>query len=154
MTARHRYSLFALLGIATILAGGLFFIQGRTTKNPQAFINGKGIVLDVVTTPQYQALGLARYEYLPADHGMLFLYRDKAPRVFWMKDMKFPIDIVWLDTDVVVGVVENVPIENSVPDDQLTRYSSPQSVNRVLELNAGTIKDLNLKIGDSITFNL
>lgn len=70
--------------------------------------------------------------------GMLFIFPDIASRNFWMKDMQFNLDLVWMEKGKVVGVTPDVPHpEPNTPDDQLPIYRSPQPVNWVLELYSG-----------------
>jgi len=68
--------------------------------------------------------------------------------------MNFSIDIVWLQGDVVIGWETDLP----VPLPQLTVeppiYESPEPVNQVLELPAGTLKDLDIQLGDMINIDL
>lgn len=70
--------------------------------------------------------------------GMLFIFPDIATRNFWMKDMQFNLDMVWMAKGEVVGVTADVPHpEPNTPDEQLPIYRSPQPVNWVLELYSG-----------------
>jgi uncharacterized protein len=77
--------------------------------------------------------GLAGRPALRDGQGMLFVYGDRTPRAFWMKEMRFPIDIVWIDRGRVTGVERDVP----VPDSGLPLYRSPGPAGRALEVPAG-----------------
>ena len=94
--------------------------------------------------------GLSGRNNLPEDQGMLFIFEKKGTYGFWMRDMKFPIDIIFIDDDMVVYIVENASPGAQTPN--LTIYIPDVPVNRVLELNAGQVKKLGIKKGIKITF--
>lgn len=96
------------------------------------------------------AKGLSGRESLDEDSGMYFVLGKKRMVNFWMKGMKFPIDIIWIDGNKVVGYVENaqLPTEHDIPT-----FSSIVPVTNVLEVNAGFVQKHSLKTGDSVTTN-
>ena len=94
--------------------------------------------------------GLGGRESLAPNEGMLFTFTRPAPRSFWMKGMLIPIDIVWISENKVIGVTENVDPEIDVPIHKLTRYRSPQEADMVLEIAAGEVKRLKIKVGDNV----
>jgi len=69
-----------------------------------------------------------------------------------MKDMKFPIDLVWISDGKIVGFEENMqpPADINVLDSKLENYLPPEPVDRVLELHAGRVGLLKANIGDPI----
>jgi hypothetical protein len=67
-----------------------------------------------------------------------------------MKDMKFPIDIIWISGDEVVGIDENAEPEPGKPLSDLKIYYPPREIDSVLEVNAGTAEKYNLKVGDTV----
>ncbi len=76
---------------------------------------------------------------------MLFTFGQQREHSFWMKDMQFPLDMVWIRDDVVVGFVTGV-------DQRLgDQYTIPTpSVDAVLELNTGSIQRFQIKVGDTV----
>jgi uncharacterized membrane protein (UPF0127 family) len=78
---------------------------------------------------------------------MLFVYPDRAPRTYWMKGMRFPIDIVWIDAGRVRGVERNVP----VPHGRLPLYRSGGPADHVLEVPAGWARRHGTKAGDRVS---
>lgn len=105
------------------------------------------ILVEVAQTPKQIQQGLSHRAHLDADSGMLFILPKKHQARFWMKDMNFPLDLVWLDQNHIVGFDLNLPPEGSQPQHI---YSSPKAVDMVLELPAGYVKYHQLKIGDTI----
>ncbi|MDQ2932930.1 MAG: DUF192 domain-containing protein, partial [bacterium] len=86
--------------------------------------------IQIAKTPSTRELGLSGRAGLEADEGLLFMFPTAGSHGFWMKDMNFPIDIVWIDSSKrVVGVTENVS-----PDSYPQTFLPPQKVQYVLEL--------------------
>jgi uncharacterized protein len=110
-------------------------------------INGIKIEAEVADTFLSRMRGLSGRKNLAENKGMFFIFGDSSARSFWMKDMNFPIDIIWINGDKVVGFAENAP----VPDEKgIPSFRSPEAVNKVLELPAGSVKRIGIKIGDEI----
>ena len=99
--------------------------------------------------------GLSGQISLPDDHGMLFIFDNPAIQTFWMKDMLFPIDIVWIsDTCLVAGVTPNIPIPlESTEINELPKYQSGSPVKYVLEIAQGQAKVWDIKIGDPVLWH-
>jgi uncharacterized membrane protein (UPF0127 family) len=111
--------------------------------------------VEVAQTPDERGRGLGFRDALAEDSGMLFdLGRTRVPG-FWMKGMKFALDMVWIDEGMrIVGVTEDVQPEPGVEDAQLRRYSPDGPVRYVLELNAGAAQRLGLEAGGRVRFEL
>ena len=97
-------------------------------------IGGAAVRVDVASTPAARERGLAGRSGLAEDRGMLFVYRDHRERTYWMKGMRFPIDIVWIDRGRVTGVAPNLPVPAG---GDLPLYPSGGPADRVLEVRAG-----------------
>lgn len=97
---------------------------------------------------QEKGLG-GRDGFAPHD-GMLFLFDFASRYGFVMRDMKFPIDIVWFNAGVVVDIAPNVLAEPGVPEERLRRYLPRAEANLVLELPAGWAAAHGLQIGDRL----
>lgn len=139
-----------MVGLAFVVAfsSGLPLAKFGSQK-VQATIGSKSIQVEVVNTPEEQIKGLSGRKSLDEDFGMLFDFGDYQARTFWMKDMNFPIDIIWISGGKIVGVDKNVPPEDEVPQ---KKYYSPGPVNQVLEMNAGWFDRSGLMVGQ--TFSL
>lgn len=102
--------------------------------------------LEFVIDNESRQAGLSNRDSLCEDCGMLFEFPDKGRRTFWMKDMRFDLDIIWLEDFKVVGIEKNIPygFKGTLP--------SPASVNRVLEINAGKSDECNIEEGSVLEF--
>jgi len=108
------------------------------------------ITTDVALTEAQKQKGLGGRENLAKDRGMLFPYTHKEQYNFWMRDMRFPLDFLWIDDATIVDLTENVPYPKGNEKPIITTPRTP--VNKVLELSAGTIKRLGIQIGDTVEF--
>jgi len=107
------------------------------------------LTVEIADTLAKQNKGLSGRPDLTDDHGMLFVYSDKKTRKFWMKDMNFAIDIIWLNGNKIVELTENLqPAQGA----KIPSYLSKNSVNGVLEVKAGFIAKNGLKIGQNVEF--
>ena len=92
--------------------------------------------------------GLSGRELLDPDEGLLFIFPQPGSYGFWMKDMNFSIDIVWINSSKkVVGITENISPE-TFPD----MFSPPQKIQFVLEVNAGAARNSGLATGTVVSF--
>lgn len=146
--------------ILVILVTTAFFtfsiLQKGQSSNKTADINGYKIILEVASTPDQQAKGLSGRNSLADDRGMLFVFSSPDIYEFWMKNMKFPIDIIFLSGDKVVTIYRNVQPQLGLDNnkaDNFTLYSPKQAVDKVIEVNAGTAEKYSLKEGDTIKIN-
>lgn len=107
--------------------------------------------LEIVKTNASIAQGLSDREEIGAD-GMLFLFSSITTPTFWMKNMHFNLDLIWLnESGEIVGFAANLPAPHSqTPSSQLPLYLAPQPVSAVLEIPAGQIQALNLQTGDQL----
>lgn len=115
-------------------------------------IDGHQFKVSLAISSADQQKGLSVFNSLPVDEGMLFLFPNYSYYSFWMKDMKFPIDILWIKDNTLVGIQENAPAEN-LPDSQLPNYYPPEAINKVLEINAGLSQKYGFKAGDAVSIN-
>ena len=110
--------------------------------------------VDLALTPEESTRGLSGRPSLNIHAGMLFVYDDDGPRTFWMPDMHFPLDMVWIRSDCIVdGVTSDVPNPPAdTPRDQLPRYPSTGPVRFVLEINAGQAGTHGIVPGSPVKF--
>lgn len=144
------YSILVGIGIVIILSGLEFLMKNGEKNSYHQKLAIGNIVFKVEVASNYidRAIGLSGRSNLPPDSGMLFVFENRGEYGFWMKGMKFPLDIVWIDGDEIKGFTENIPPPKNFSN--LTIYYPPQPIDKVLEINAGSVKKHNLKIGDKI----
>jgi len=106
--------------------------------------------VEVVDTTQERTKGLSGRESLSADEGMLFVFEKSDIYPFWMKDMNFPIDIIWINEDLKVVYIK----ENATPGSFPKIFTPDNSALYVLEVSAGITTDKKIKIGDDVILNI
>lgn len=113
---------------------------------PTVELGGKTYSVELAETPETQERGLMFRDSMPEDHGMLFIFAENAPRGFWMKNCKFPQDMLFFDDTMrLVSVQKRVP---PCYADPCPSYSSGAPAKYVLELNAGQADKLGVQSGD------
>lgn len=116
----------------------------------KVWIKNVCIQAEIADSQDKKQLGLMNRENLSDDQGMLFLFDKQDLYHFWMKDMKFPLDIIWISHDKTI-----VDINTDVlpcKEQSCESFSSRTNVQYVLEVKAGFAAQNQLKIGDHVRF--
>lgn len=114
-------------------------------------LNGQRLHLESATTPEEQALGLGSISFLSSNEGMLFPFNPPTEPTFWMKGMRFPIDILWVRNGKIVGIEHMVPPPlPGQTDSELTQYTPPSPIDSVIELKGGWAKEHKLLVGNEV----
>jgi uncharacterized membrane protein (UPF0127 family) len=141
------YAIIAVIIIVTaLILRGWQYWEGRL-KHGTVKIGNAVIEVEVAKTLTAQERGLSGRENLNKNEGMLFVFPEKDFYSFWMKEMKFPIDIIWIADDRVADIAYNVP---TVATEFLKTYQPKEPVNFVLEVNAGFSLSHDIKVGDGV----
>ena len=128
----------------TILIALGFINPAPKVSLPQLEIGEKIIQIEIADTDAKRIQGLSNRESLPTDTGLLFIFPTPTTPSFWMKDMHFPIDIIWLDANwKIIGIEKNL-----TPETYPKLFFPPSPIKYVLEVNAGFSTKNNLKTGD------
>lgn len=109
------------------------------------FSNGRVLAVEVMRTPEQITQGLSGRDRMDPAQGMLFLLPSKQQPSFWMKDMRFALDLIWLDNGKIVEVTPNVPPPApGTLESELPKYAPSVPVTAVLEVPAGTVAQYGL----------
>ncbi len=136
---------FILVGVMFLSAGLLWLLQWRYATE-HIVLKDQHLHVLVAKNPKQWHKGLGGRDDLGKYDGMLFLFPFYEKHAFVMRDMRFPLDMIWLAQGKVVEMAPNVPIS---PQDR--PYIPRMDANAVLELPAGWIDRYDLKIGDVIS---
>lgn len=119
------------------------------------YVGETEIPVEIADTAQKRQTGLSGRESLTEGEGMLFVFAQEDIRPpFWMKEMKFAIDIIWIDDDKIVQIDENVPApEPDTPNSELKFYTPNQPIDYVLEVDAGFVDQHDIKVGDDVNLS-
>ena len=130
-------------------------IQTATATN-KVTIDGVTFAAEIANNNTSRTKGLSGRDSIGLSSGMLFVFdkKDVTPS-FWMKDMKFPIDIIWINDGKIVKIDKNAAAPaTDTPDSKLTIYPSGQPVDYVFEINAGLSDKNGFKVGDEVILPL
>ena len=130
--------------------------NNQTLEKEEIKIEDSTISVEIVKTEIQRRQGLSGKENLPEGEGMLFIFESKNIQPpFWMKDMKFAIDIIWIDDDKIVQIDKDIqPPEPGASDNKLVLYTPNQPIDYVLEVNAGFSEENKIKVGDSVNLSV
>ena len=148
----RKHPLGLWLGVALLLFGLLAVYSGVSSllDNKTRLIAPRGVLtVEVVDTPELRRQGLSDRQSLGNNEGMLFDFEQSSSQhCIWMKDMQFPLDIIWADENKQV-----VYIEQNVKLDTYPDSFCPDSVARyVLEINAGRSSEIGIEVGTTLRF--
>jgi uncharacterized membrane protein (UPF0127 family) len=162
-------NIFWSIGILTIFGLAVFFfvnnspnnqivknekVQTEVAKNldiKYITIAGQELKIDLALTEVDKNRGLSGRPVLNKDEGMLFVFEKPGKLSFWMKDMNFPIDIIWIGEDLKVVYIKKNATPASYPD-AFQPGENDKDAKYVLEVVAGFSDKYNLKIGDLAEF--
>ncbi len=144
----------AILGCSTSQDGLATDIPADESGAAIVSIGNATYSVDLAISPEERQQGLSGREQMGLDAGMLFVFEGERPLAFWMKEMHFPLDIIWIDAecrllDVAADVPTPPPNANS---EEIPRVQSPSPARYVLEVNAGEAARNWLIPGDPVEF--
>ena len=114
-------------------------------------VGGVPLMVEIADDPDERAQGLAFRDGLAPGAGMLFVFPEPEPRSFWMKEMRFCLDIVWIESGAIQGAAEWVcPEPEGTADEDLASYRSPVPVSYVLEVPAGWLGQYGFGVGTQV----
>ncbi len=129
-------------------------ILPQTNYNTRLLVGNVELQVEIANTLAAQTQGLSSRESLSDTQGMLFDLHNRPPSkpTFWMHNMKFDLDMIWINNFTVVDVTKNIPKPKAdTPLAKLPLYSPKQNVDMVLEVSSGWSDTHDIKIGDTVT---
>ena len=146
--------LFLSLGCA---AGENFTTVQEPAAPPNAAvvrISDSSYTVDLAIKAEERQQGLSGRAFMAHDEGMLFVFEEEQPLHFWMKEMLFPLDIIWIDAQCrLIDVAADVPTPlPGAGNEEIPIAQSPLPARYVLEVNAGEAARNGLQPGDPVEF--
>lgn len=149
-----------LFAILLLITGGIYFVQKYVNgggkfelfkKTSTITIDSQSFKVTVASSQQDREIGLSKTNSLAQDQGMIFLFDKPDYYSFWMKNMKFPIDIIYINKDTVVTIKNNAPAPKN-SSESLIIYTPTEPADKVLEINAGLAEKFKFKNGDKVIY--
>lgn len=151
---------FFIGSIATVLlispfVGSMFFGVNKDTiqfnslaPTSTIHIDGSSFLVAVADMYKKRSTGLSNVESLPENHGLLFVFTTSDLYRIWMKEMNFPIDVIWFDKDFrVIDITKNIS-----PDSYPSTFHPKSPARYFLEVKAGSAEAHEIKIGSVAVF--
>jgi uncharacterized membrane protein (UPF0127 family) len=134
--------------ISTVLLIAYFYVNLNSQKSrlTPIVINNKTVFAEIADTEAKREKGLSFHKPLSDNEGMLFIFPTTGHYGFWMKDMLFDLDFIWINNNKIVEITQVVSHNK-----QEVIYQPKEPVDQVLEVNAGYTKRYVLKISDTVT---
>ncbi|MDO8424281.1 MAG: DUF192 domain-containing protein [bacterium] len=150
MTMKNYF--FLAVGLA-VIAGSFYLVLQKPApekySSPAVSIGNTTFAIEIADTEAERSKGLSGREALETGRGMLFIFPEPGPYAFWMKDMKFAIDIVWIDEALrVIGITRGVG-----PETFPQTFFPPGPVKYVMEVPAGAAEFIE-PVRDMLQFKL
>lgn len=149
--------LLTLLGLFSLVLVLSWYVAKGTTpfpflKTPTATINGRTFKLTIADSQRKREIGLSQKSSLPEGEGMLFVFDREDYHVFWMRDMKFPIDIIFIKKNRIVTLYPNVQPPKT-RDESIPIYKPQEPSDKVLEISASLSDRYGFKRGDEVSLD-
>lgn len=142
--------------IILIIFSGIIVYAINKTGQSTVKIDNHTFSVEVATTSAQQEQGLSGRASLPQNQGMLFLFQNANRYAFWMKEMHFPLDIIFINNNKIVSIAQDVPPPtnpNQNPND-LPIYQPTAPADAALEINGGLAKKYGFMENDLVIITL
>lgn len=143
--------------MATLIFGALFvvalagiFMWNQFYPHTELIIGGETFDARVAGTAHRREKGLGGTDGLARNEAMLFVFPVPQRYTFWMKDVDYSIDIIWVKDGKIIDIAPRVAPQFNILESDLPRYTPRLPADRVVEVISGTADRLGLKIGDPI----
>jgi uncharacterized protein len=136
-----------------ILSFLLLFFRIKKTTNYEfktLEIRNQKLSVQIADNDNLRNKGLSNQISLCSDCGMLFVFETYVIPSFWMKEMNFPLDFIWIKNNFVVDITNNVSIPKNNDINLLPTYRPTREINMMLEINSGKAKEWGINIGDHV----
>lgn len=150
-------ALFAFVMILGTVSGTLAQVappwrhQVAPLQTANIVVDGVPLTVELAFHPGDLSRGLGYRDGLEPGTGMLFLFESPGPRSFWMRGMRFCLDMLWIEDGAIQGAAENVcPDAPGTEDADRPSQKSPVPVSYVLEVPAGWMSANGVAVGDPV----
>lgn len=146
--------------ILLIVVGATFLAQNYSRgggtlsflkKTPTVIIGNHSFKVATLASEKEREVGLSETKSLSQNQGMIFLFDRPDYYSFWMKNMKFPIDIIYINANTIVTIKNNAqPPKDNIESPII--YTPTEPSDKVLEISAGLSEKYKFKNGDKVTY--
>jgi len=144
-----KFRFFYLVLLIIFGLGIIVWIAGNIKSFEKVCAGNFCVQAEIAATDKAREKGLMFRKSMPENQGMLFVFEEEALYNFWMKNTRFPLDIIWIDSNKRIVDI----YEYALPCKDVCKTIAPRTKARfALEINAGLTRKHKIKIGDSLDF--
>ena len=148
MNLKRNYIKFLVIFALLVIVFVLLSLFWHSKREEEVFLGGKTFSMEIADTDLLREHGLSGHKPLSDRQGMIFIFNKPDLYGFWMKDMLFPLDIIWLDENFKINHIEKSVLPETYPK---VFYPEEKSL-YVLEVSAGSMDSLGVKVGDYVRY--
>jgi uncharacterized membrane protein (UPF0127 family) len=137
-------SMLTIMVVLLVVAG----VTSNKNKKELLAMGSQTFTYEIAKTTNQRQDGLSGRPDMAKDHAMIFVFQQQGNYCFWMKEMHFPLDIVWLDSSKHVVHIE----QNLSSDTYPKQYCPNKPALYTIEVNAGVAAKTGVRVGDSVSF--
>lgn len=126
-----------------------FYTYGSCAADKMVCLKNTCVQVEIAQTAAARETGLMFRPKLEDNRGMLFIFDAPGRYGFWMKNCRFPLDIIWIDED---RTVVDIKADLQPCQEPCQTFSPAAAARYVLEVNAGSAAKWGIKIGDKVNF--
>ena len=139
----------ALFGLSVVILIIFAFYESKP-EEVEVFIGDSIVYAELAKTEEERRIGLSRHAQLKKMEGLLMVYNSAGRYGIWMKEMSFPIDIIWISEDQRIVDFK----EDASPESYPEIFRPEYPARYVLEVNSGFVERFNIDRGDKVDFEL
>lgn len=140
---------FLIFLLFVAMCAGIYMLVFPKDSRSKILMEGRSFRVEIADTDFLRAKGLSGHKPLSDYEGMLFMFDRPDTYGFWMKDMTFPIDIIWIDENWKIVHIENSVSPNTYPQSFYPDFPAKY----VLEVKAGVSQYLHVLIDSHVVFS-
>lgn len=144
---RRQQKIVVVLLLCLVVLAAVFWVSQDSRKHTLS-AGGRNYTLELAATPEQQEKGLSGRNSIAATRGMLFTFQSESRQCFWMKGMKFPLDIIWTNASRKVVHIERDISPGTYPK----TFCPADPAVFVIELNAGEAANAGIHKGQILKF--
>ena len=154
---RYGIGIAIVIVVAVLLISNMsgIFTRFSTNTGKTVKIEGATFQIDLAQSEKEKQLGLSDRSKLEQNKGMLFVFNQPDYYHFWMRNMNFPLDLIFIKDNTVVSVLKNVqPAGGNIPVEKIPSFTSSTPADKVLEINSGLADKHKITPGDKVSISL
>lgn len=141
-----------IIGIVFLRFRGINLLPNIGGGNATATIKEQEFKVEVADDDKERAKGLSDRNSLDKDRGMVFVFEKKGNYGFWMRNVKFPLDLIYISDNKITDIFKNAE-PKSENDENIPIFTPENEANFVLEINGGLSDEYGFTVGDEVVFS-